>query len=144
LVRLLRRLEIPDKPCKCSRVIKCTSENCVELAETGKCDCSDRIAPACPHILKRDHNFSLKKWAELLTRWKYKDYHERPVPSAPAKVLSRQARVDVLAKRRKNGESLWHPGDLQPDQVDQLGRRQTLTANGRPVQKELVVMGRKK
>src|SRR5262249_51221168 len=56
-------------------------------------------------------------WAQLLRSafprrgYAPEDYDGRPSP-LPCSVLSREARVNVLAARAAAGEGLWHPDDL--------------------------------
>ncbi len=79
------------------------------------------LCPFCQELADGpDHAACVILWLRLL-RFAFsfeqdgpdEDYeHEaRPLP-VPCSVVSREARVNVLAARYHRGESLWHPADL--------------------------------
>jgi hypothetical protein len=63
------------------------------------------------------HAACVQMWGRLLRLafpqlgYAPEDYDGRPAP-LPCSVLSREARVNVLAARAAAGEDLWHPADL--------------------------------
>lgn len=68
--------------------------------------------------------------AEILLRLRPKIYEDKPPAPEFSRVQLRQAKVEVLAQRRKAGRSLWHPLDFlgrdSPNhydpKADRLGR----------------------
>jgi hypothetical protein len=95
--------------------------------------------PICNELTRGpDHSACVRMWAKML-RLAYpfdgnapEDYeHDRRPEPVPCNVLSREARVNVLAARFHNNEQLWHPRDLcQMDDLDGVAIEVTRTING--------------
>lgn len=106
------------------------------------CECPMTPGDPCIHVKtasvgwpkdpQSNRSLTHKAWAELLALAYPEEYAERPPPLEPAKALDRESRVDLKAWRRRRGLGLWHPGDLDPEEADKVGREQEMTDNGRP------------
>jgi len=122
LSRALAQMEIAD--CGCSHMIAC---GCLT-----KCDCPVMLSPPCEHVLARKHGKSIEEWAELLLEARPGEYAEPPLPPRPMIALTRPPRVAIMAERRAAGFGLRHPEDLDPLDVDRLGRSVKLARNYTP------------
>lgn len=140
LLAYLARMEIPDCPCP-RKPLPC---GCPDEVETGSCDCPVRLPSPCEHMLETTHDASLEEWAEMLLA--ADEAHDEPGPPlAPQVALTRDARVDVMAKRFRNGVGLRHPEDILDDEehFDHQGIEVELTAgNFRPRHKGIRTLGR--
>lgn len=141
---LLAAIDVPD--CGCPLDLSCPcGESCPPGADCpccrGECDHPPSLfQPPCRHVLACTCSLTLEEWAKLVAA---ADRAEPPEP-APALVLSREARVAVLARRHGRGEGLWSRHDLMPEDVDHLGQTIRLTAgNNRPKGDKLVIEGEK-
>lgn len=102
----------------------CCAEHCPCCR--GECDHPPAFfQPPCHHILAlRNLEITDDQFACLITSANARQYRERPLAPEPAHVLTREARVEVLAERQENKLSLWHHDDWLPgdDALDFLGR----------------------
>ena len=121
--RLVARLEIPDCGCRADP-LPCGCD--------GPCDCPVLLPPPCEHIRRAAHQLPLPEWAELLELLWPNDYTEPPPPAVSALVISREARVALLAGRHDRGEGLYHPLDLIQVETDlRIGDQLGWSRNGR-------------
>ncbi len=103
--RLLARIDVPDCGCPIHLPCDCPSWK-------RPCD-KAHVAPPCRHVRALvPHGLSLEEWGGQLEQVFGREYTERPVSPQAATVLSRAARVAVLAHRQLAGYSLFHPADL--------------------------------
>lgn len=100
------------------------------------------VRPPCQHVLARDHDLTIEEWAELLLGVHYNEHADRPPPPKWELTIRRSARVTLLRIRWRDGYGLWHPGDLEQSQADDVSTKSAKTANGR-VPKELGLTTRK-
>jgi hypothetical protein len=116
LDEILVRIEVPD--CDCPRpVYRCT---CATFQTTGDCDCErlPLFSPACPHMLAKAEDpvfrvVDMEWWASALYALQPRQYADRPLPPpALTAGMSQEARVAILAKRRRLSQALFHPDDL--------------------------------
>ena len=70
-----------------------------------------------------DHGLNLDEWAELQRSLCPDDYDDPPEPDKPGLVLSREARIAVMAARVSRGEGLYHLRDLWRHQPADDGLR---------------------
>jgi hypothetical protein len=99
------------------------------------------LCPFCQELATPDgprHDACMRMWAKLL-RFAFpieRDHpddceHDRRLEPCPCDVVSREARVNVLAARFDRKEALWHEGDLcQMPDLDGLALEVTRLANG--------------
>lgn len=125
------RLEIPDCACPQCRAkpIPCGCD--------GPCSCPVRLPPPCDRITSHTHTLTLAEWSELLAYVDPESHLDPPPPHAPALVMTRQARVEVMARRQRERRGLYHPGDLYREPVPDVHTVPVRRANGRWVEEEL-------
>src|SRR5262245_28539075 len=116
LRRLARALE--GRPCGCPvkfglKVCQLAGRPCVD-----GCDCPRWPGKPCRHVkglwhkVPRSDWIAVKEWAAILLALDPAQYAGRPPDARPARVLSRQARVEVLIERQRAGLDLWNSGDV--------------------------------
>ena len=129
--RAVRRAEIPDYVlegrCGCERRtvgISCQildqihdPPGCEERRLTGRCLCIRLYLP-CKHILSRNPNLTLEKWAELLLAFDPDEYQEPPDPPAAAFAEDRETIVSLWIGRHAAGYGLRHPDDATSGHED--------------------------
>lgn len=140
MLRLLRRLEIPDcerdHPGECDhKPMKCS---CKERREKGVCHCPPVLPPPCDYILGRDHDVEPERWATLLAKYQptYWEGHDgidvmhdgeggalpalRPTAARPGS----DAKILLMRERLARGEHIHSEFDAQT--ADFLGLGETL------------------
>ena len=145
---ILRWMEVPEmeachvrgcpvKPLRCFCWDACRAPDDDEspAGPRGTCDCPVRPPPPCEHVLSRDHDMAINRWARLLELVWPDEYVEPPRGKPAKRIIGREARVSLLTDRREAGLSLWHPADVMADEdaVDDVGRKVRMTqGNFRP------------
>ncbi len=85
---------------------------------------------------ERDHSTSVEDWAVLLSLANPKEYPEDKLQDERASLsISQAARVAVLRRRCRAGQSLWHPDDVIEGMEDvRVGPVLKNGRNGEPYQ----------
>lgn len=138
----IRRLEAPDCGCPFKR-IPC---QCDAYQSTGDCDHPPTYTPPCEHVRAIDVSafpLAFEEWADLLTASDPPAYCEPIFAPAPSRVVTRQARIAVLADRFANAESLWHPRDGWRDPDGPAAPQTRHLRNGRDDENETLVPSRR-
>ena len=124
--KFLAELEVLD--CDCWEEQPCL---CLEYQHNGACTCP-RYPYPCLHVLAISHDLPFEEWSALLLSAGPAAYQEPPPPQSPAKCLTREARVALLAQRRALGFGLWHSSDwLSKSGMAAYGPLAARTNNGR-------------
>jgi len=107
----LLALELPDSLCGC------------DTRPSHDPDGSPMWKRACVHVqeyapgdLEPEEWYAtfpdLEDWIENLWEVFGEEYEDRPELDRPYKVLTRVARVSLMAKRQRQGLSIWNPKDI--------------------------------
>lgn len=101
---LVEALEIPDCDCVVIWGKACRCK--------GACDHPEVIlSPPCSHILAREHNLSMGRWAELLNTEQPEEYVEPPADS-PIDTVLHQDRVAAYEERARAARRLFNNADF--------------------------------
>lgn len=118
----LKWLEIPE-PGSCGCPWKPEKCDCV-----GPCECPLIVPPPCCHVLAADHKVPFGEWLAMLADspiapGHIDSYVDPPTPANPMFVMDRADRVRIMARRRREGDHLRHPDDLNAEDFKRAGAR---------------------
>lgn len=122
----------PDAPFGCDDRMESGQCECTRVKDLV-CDCSLVPGPPCEHILAALCPMSLLQWAAMLAREDAR-YRDRPTPAGAMMALTREARVELMAKRETAKQHLYHPLDVRRDFAPGIGQMVRRGRNGREIE----------